>query len=74
MNIVLRFSVNFRDLKVHNYLIINKGIWCLQYFAVLCWLCLGLQSVYLLCIWLMPEIQMAILLVAENTVKDVYEY
>ena len=56
MNIVLRFSVNFRDLKVHNYLIINKGICSLQHFAVLCWICLGFQSVYLLCIWLLPEL------------------
>jgi hypothetical protein len=58
---------------VHNHLIINKGIWALQHFAVLCWLCLGFQLVYL-SFWLLPESEMAILLVAENTVKDVYEY
>ena len=74
MNIVLRFSVNFRDLKVHNCLIINKAIWALRHFAVLCWIWLGFQSVYLLCIWLLPESEMAILLVTENTVKDDYEY
>jgi hypothetical protein len=54
-------------------LIINKGIWALQHFAVLCWLWLGFQFVYLF-FWLLPESEMAMFLVAENTVKDDYEY
>jgi len=74
MNIVLRHVAYFLGQKVPNHLIINKGIWALQHFAVLCWLWLGFQSVYLLCIWLLPESEMAILFVADNTVKDVYEY